>query len=415
MTGVRNLDGVVRSWTRHIKRVPESLVIFGLAEEKTTCWMPETQSLQRREDASIWQLLWLLLKSSRKGLKRQESKKRQLHLKERHKGNGWPESTNLDSMTIYWLNSTRKKKEATKITSKSHLTLCGCWAESGASDGRTWSNCSLHDAVEENRAGVPLPVPLPIADQPELYHFVGDDAFALQTWVMKPFSHRSQILRERINSYRLYRARRVVENAFGILCQRLRCFLTTMHQRPYTIIVITNCAYVLHNLILIRYPHSNSNVNNEDPDSHDLISDGWRTDWHLQGVLPLTGRHTQKDAKDQQGLSFTLLHLPCWCCPLARKISSSFMSCIHSCSILETKQNDPPPLFLFVWVNGGEFWVKITIYYHQNSKNKNIKEILSIFLLFLWLGSILNYNNLLTWKRQTQSNYLQIFRSLDMI
>ena len=78
-------------------------------------------------------------------------------------------------------------------------------AEGGASDGGTWSNCSLHDAVNENRAGVPQPVPLPNDDQPVIYHFVGDDAFALRTWMMKPFSHRSQVLRERICSYRLSR------------------------------------------------------------------------------------------------------------------------------------------------------------------------------------------------------------------
>ena len=27
-------------------------------------------------------------------------------------------------------------------------------AEGGASDGGTWKNCTLHDAVEENRAGL---------------------------------------------------------------------------------------------------------------------------------------------------------------------------------------------------------------------------------------------------------------------
>ncbi|KAJ8034252.1 Protein ALP1-like [Holothuria leucospilota] len=140
-------------------------------------------------------------------------------------------------------------------------------AEGGASDGGTWSNCSLHDVVEENRAGVPQPEPLP-NDQPVPYHFVGDDAFALRTWMMKPFSHRSQVLRERIYSYRLSRARRVVENAFGILCHRFRCFLTTMHQHPGTINLITTCACVLHNLILIRYPHAISEVDGEDLDTH---------------------------------------------------------------------------------------------------------------------------------------------------
>ena len=126
-------------------------------------------------------------------------------------------------------------------------------AEGGASDGGTWSNCSLHDAVEENIAGLLQPVSLPNDDQPVPYHFVGDDAFALRTWMMKPFSHRSQILRERIYSYRLSRAQRVVENVFGILCQRFRCFLTTMHQHADNITLITMCACVLHNLILIRY------------------------------------------------------------------------------------------------------------------------------------------------------------------
>ncbi|XP_055954830.1 uncharacterized protein LOC130010792 [Patella vulgata] len=166
-------------------------------------------------------------------------------------------------------------------------------AEGGASDGGTWSNCSVLDAVEENRAGVPQPEPLPNDDQPVPYHFVGDDAFALRTWMMKPFSHRSQVLRERIYSYRLSRARRVVENSFGILSQRFCCFLTTMHQHPDTINLISMYVCALHNLILIRYPH-------EDPDTHDLIPGGWRSDRHLQGVLPLTGHQTQKDAKDQR-------------------------------------------------------------------------------------------------------------------
>lgn len=93
-------------------------------------------------------------------------------------------------------------------------------AEGSASDGGTWKNCCLYDALEGKRAGVPDPAPLPNGDKPVPYHLVGDDAFAMRTFLMKPFSHRSQVRREVIYSYRLSRARRVVENAFGIFSQR---------------------------------------------------------------------------------------------------------------------------------------------------------------------------------------------------
>lgn len=92
-------------------------------------------------------------------------------------------------------------------------------AEGGASNGGTWSNCSLHDAVEDDRAGVPQPEPLLNDDKPVPYYLVGDDAFELRTWMMKPFSHRSEVQRERVYSCRLSRARRVVEFAFGIVSQ----------------------------------------------------------------------------------------------------------------------------------------------------------------------------------------------------
>lgn len=93
-------------------------------------------------------------------------------------------------------------------------------AEGGASDGGTWKNCTLHNALEQRRAGVPEPRALPNDDKPIPYHFVADDAFAMKTFLLKPFSHRSQSRREIIYSYRLSRARRVVENTFGIMSHR---------------------------------------------------------------------------------------------------------------------------------------------------------------------------------------------------
>ena len=121
----------------------------------------------------------------------------------------------------------------------------------------------------------------------------------LRIWMMKPFSHRSQVQRERIYSYRLSRARHVVENAFGILSHRFRCFLTTMQLQPDNINLITMCACVLHNLMLTRYPNAVLEVDREHPDTQDLIPSAWRLDQQLQGLIPLTGHHSQREAKDQ--------------------------------------------------------------------------------------------------------------------
>ena len=54
------------------------------------------------------------------------------------------------------------------------------------------------------------------------YVFVSDEAFPLKSYMMRPYSARDLNLKRRIFSYRLNRARRIVENEFGILLPRFR-------------------------------------------------------------------------------------------------------------------------------------------------------------------------------------------------
>ncbi|KAJ8050277.1 hypothetical protein HOLleu_03415 [Holothuria leucospilota] len=63
---------------------------------------------------------------------------------------------------------------------------------------------------------------------------VGDEAFPLKPYLMKPYAARIFNQERRIFNYRLSRARRVSENAFGILASRFRVFHTRMAVKPDT-------------------------------------------------------------------------------------------------------------------------------------------------------------------------------------
>ena len=96
---------------------------------------------------------------------------------------------------------------------------------SAVSDGQIYNASELKECFEDGSLGFPDPEPLPNDNLDVPYVFVGNDAFALRPDMMKPYSLQGMTRPERILNYRLSRARRVVENAFGILANRFQVLL----------------------------------------------------------------------------------------------------------------------------------------------------------------------------------------------
>ncbi len=149
--------------------------------------------------------------------------------------------------------------------------------EGSASDAGVFNQSPLEAALREGTLGLPDPEPLPHDDRDTPYFIIGDDAFPLRTWLVKPYSHRYLSHEERIFNYRTSRARRVVENAFGILANRFRCLLTTMGTTPEHTSGIVQACLVLHNIMRMRYPAlQNADLDVDDVDGQ-IIPGAWRT------------------------------------------------------------------------------------------------------------------------------------------
>ena len=164
-------------------------------------------------------------------------------------------------------------------------------------------DCSIYNAstlkvdLASDDIGLPVPDCLPGDDAHLPYFLVGDDAFPLASYMMKPFSQRNMDKHQRIFNYRLSRARRIVENAFGILANRFRCLLTALPQEVSTVQKVVSACICLHNLMRARYPLLQNQVMDMEDVEHNVIPGSWRTDAILRSFRRQRGLNASTDAK----------------------------------------------------------------------------------------------------------------------
>lgn len=118
-------------------------------------------------------------------------------------------------------------------------------------DSGVFENSSLGNSILKNL--LDLPENAYIGSKKYPFYFIADDAFPLKERIMKPYegSRKKPLAdEERIFNYRLSRARRCVENAFGILCARFQCLGRTMYCGPNRAQKIISACCHLHNFLM---------------------------------------------------------------------------------------------------------------------------------------------------------------------
>ena len=179
------------------------------------------------------------------------------------------------------------------------------WVEIGAngacSDAQVFNSSHLKRCVDDGSIGFPPADNLPGDDQPMPYFLIGDDAFALRTTMMKPYSKRGLSKQERIFNYRCSRARRVVENAFGILAKRFQCLLNKLRQEADTAQKVVMTCVILHNLMRTRYQGETDAMLDREDDQHHVNPGQWRQGKQLPPLMPNPGNNRDtKAAKNQR-------------------------------------------------------------------------------------------------------------------
>ena len=162
------------------------------------------------------------------------------------------------------------------------------------SDSSVFSNTQFGKSLNNGSLCLPQDDNLPNVTAKARYCFIGDEAFPLKDTLQRPYPGKNLPEKLRIYNYRLSRARRVVENAFGILSSRWRFLRSPIQTQPNKATQSILAAIALHNWLKKHNDCQKSYGRLYCPpgyidyeDCHGIVHKGtWRSDICEAGALP---------------------------------------------------------------------------------------------------------------------------------
>ncbi|XP_011687031.1 PREDICTED: putative nuclease HARBI1 [Wasmannia auropunctata] len=183
------------------------------------------------------------------------------------------------------------------------------------SDSGVWNKCSFKNHLDKDTLHIPPPAPLPGTQDNFPFVIIGDEGFTLSEKLLIPYLRPqcSGNIRRSIFNYRLSRARRCSENAFGVMAARFQIFRSAMRYDPDDASKIILSVCCLHNMLrsqsvgrLMYTPPSF--LDGEDEISGQIRHGEWRSE-SAGGMINLT--HQGGNRHPNQAIALTIRDK--WC------------------------------------------------------------------------------------------------------
>ncbi|KAJ8942352.1 hypothetical protein NQ314_007010 [Rhamnusium bicolor] len=132
------------------------------------------------------------------------------------------------------------------------FTIVDIGAKGRQSDGGVFRHSQIGQKLENGTLNIPPPSKISNDDngEPIPYYLVGDEAFPLAHYMMRPYPGRLLSQEKRIFNYRLSRSRRVAENTFGVLAARWRVYRKPLIASLETAEAVVMSTICLHNFLM---------------------------------------------------------------------------------------------------------------------------------------------------------------------